>query len=362
MRKPATTTVLCGFPCCPRMRFLLLAATAGLLLAGCVTPPDATTASTGAPADVVMVAGAFPALDARATLDEVRSFSEAFPMRRGDNDAHKAARAYLEAAYKEAGYSDVFQDEYVADVSVTSTPTNALGSGRLANVCAMKWGATLPEEWVVVGAHFDVTDGAIYGAYDDASGTMIVQHLARAFANVTTARTIVFCNFDGEEQGLTGSSHVVEALANGEWIHNNGTVVGMVDFDMAGITYPAPAPLVADVRSPEMKAIIGREAARLGFPEAMVEYRAVRGGSSDNGPFKAAEIPSVLLISGFDQTSLPQATLPVSYPFWHQLDTYEGMVQIAGGEENLQAGFQNVEDIGSALLYEMAGAMTLTFE
>jgi hypothetical protein len=305
-----------------------------------------------------------PMADAAATLSAIRSFSEAFPMRRGDNEAHNAARAFLLEGYKSYGF-EAIEDEFEAEVSPTSTPTAlVLGNGRLVNICGIQWGVEAPTEWIVVGAHYDVTDGAVYGAYDDGSGTLIVQKLAEAFSKIQTRRTMIFCNFDGEEQGLRGSSHMLEAVTEGSWIHNNGTVVGMVDFDMAGIMYPAAPVLVADAVSPEFQAIISAKRDELGIPEAAVEYRAVSGGSSDNGPFKAAEIPSVLFISDFDDVrhSAVPGSLPGSYPFWHQYDSYEGMVQLAEGEENLNAGFQNVLDIGSALLWALSGDMQPTFK
>ena len=336
------------------------------LLAGCVAPSagsDPVPDPSAAPVD-----HAAPAVDAGAVLAEILRFSEAYPMRRGNNDAHNAARAELLANYEAWGYQ-AFMDEFEAPVSRTSTPTNVQQDGRLVNIVGIKWGHELPNEWIVVGAHYDVTDGAIYGAYDDGSGTWIVQKLAEAFKDVHVERTVVFVNFDGEEQGLRGSAHMVEALAKGEWPLEapitNGTVVGMIDFDMAGIMYPAAPPLVADVRSPEMKAIIANKSAELGIPESAVEYRGITGGSSDNGPFKDASIPSVLFISDFDEVAFgPIPSLPsqVNYPFWHKFDSYDGMVQLAGGEANLKAGFQNVIDIGSELLHEMAGGMPLTFE
>ena len=335
------------------------------LLAGCLTPAADVAAPAMPPAQGAMHLEA-PAVDAAAVLSEVKRFSEAYPMRRGNNDAHNAARAELLAAYQAYGLQAV-EDEFEAPVSRTSTPTNVQGDGRLVNICGIRWGHELPNEWIVVGAHYDVTDGAVHGAYDDASGTWIVQKLAEAFAHVHVERTVVFCNFDGEEQGLRGSAHMVEALANGEWPAGapiaNGTVVGMIDFDMAGIMYPAAPPLVADVRSPEMKEVIANKSAALGIPADKVEYRPISGGSSDNGPFKAAEIPSVLFISNFDEVAYGPLTLPAGfYPFWHQADTYEGMVRLAEGEANLKAGFQNVLDIGSELLFRMSGTMPLTFE
>lgn len=341
---------------------LLLAALVAIpALAGCVTPPESDVdAQAAAEAAANLTA---PVMDGAATLAAVKAFAEAHPLRRGDSPQHNAARAFLLENYETLGY-DAYEDEFDAEVSPTSTPTNALGSGRLVNIIGIKWGATLPQEWIVVGAHFDVTDGAVYGTYDDGSGTMIVQKLAEAFAPIQTERTIVFANFDGEEQGLRGSAHMVESITAGTWLHNNGTVVGMIDFDMVGIMHPADPPLVADVVSPEMQAVIAAKAAELGIPEEKVEYRPISGGSSDNGPFKAAEIPSVLFISDFDEVVVGGVPLPsptVTYPFWHQLDTYEGMVAMAGGEDMLTAGFQNIVDIGADLLFHMAGDMAMTF-
>lgn len=344
------------------MRPLLLAATLALLLAGCVQAP---AADVDAQAAAEAAAGATaPAADAAAVLADIKSFSEAFPMRRGDNEAHNGARAYLQAGYEASGY-EVVLDEFEAEISPTATPTSlVLGTPRLVNVCGIKWGTTNATEWIVIGAHYDVTDGAVFGAYDDGSGTIIVQKLAEAFAPMSFPRTLVFCNFDGEEQGLRGSSHMMEALTNGEWAYDNGTVVGMVDFDMAGIMYPASPVLVADAVSPEFQAVISAKREALGIPEDRIEFRGISGGSSDNGPFKAAEIPSVLFISDFDEVSYMGQTAPggVTYPFWHQLDTYDGMVQLAEGDENLHAGFQNAVDIGAALLAALATDMQPTFQ
>ena len=339
--------------------FILLALTAPAL-AGCINAPDdavdAQAASNGTPTNASWL------VDAAGTLAEIKSYSEAFPMRRGDNDAHNAARAYLLATYEGLGY-EAHMDEFTAPISPISTPTSVVaGNDRLVNIIGIKWGTTQPEEWLVVGAHYDVTDGAIYGAYDDGSGTIIVQNLATAFKDLSFPRTIIFANFDGEEQGLRGSSHMMEAITNGEWLHNNGTVVGMVDFDMAGITYPSGVPMVADAVSPEMQDVIRTKMVDLEWPEDMLEFRGISGGSSDNGPFKAAEIPSVLFISDFDDVRYQNQEVPGNYPFWHQFDTYEAMVRMAGSEAALLEGFQATIDLGGHLVHEMAMGLDLTFK
>jgi len=72
----------------------------------------------------------------------------------------------------------------------------------------------------------------------------------------------------------------------------------------------------------------------------------------------------VIFISAFDDMGYNGIPLPspqVKYPFWHQYDSYDGMVQLAGGEANLEAGFANVGAIGADLLAYMSGDVTLVF-
>ena len=341
-----------------RLPLLLCLALLVPTLVGCVTSdePGATTAADAAKAAAMNLSA--PKVDAAKTLAALKTFSEAYPYRQSGTATHNGARDNLEAGFKAAGL-ETMRQTFASGVGAAPVPYDG------QNILGIKWG-TDRNHWVVVGAHYDITEGAVYGTYDDGSGTMIVQHLARAFANVTTARTIVFCNFDGEEEGLRGSTHMFKSVVDGSWKYANGTVVGDEDFDMAGINYPAAPPLVADVRSPEMKAVIdaAREAAKM--PNGTVAYRGISSGSSDNGPFKAGQIPSVLFISDFDDVRLTTPAgavpLPGNYPFWHRYDTYDGMVQLAGGADNLVKGFQNAEDIGSALLSFMATSAPLTFE
>ncbi len=323
--------------------------TAGYL-AGCVEPenlptPDASDAA--AP----LTNFTAPHVDAAAVLAHLKEFSKTFPKRNSDNEAHNGARDWLEKNF--AGWGlETLREEFTASVSPVSTPTGVLTGGKLVNVIGVKWGE-VRDEFIVVGAHYDVTDGAIEGAYDDGSGTVIVQKLAEAFADVPTHRTILFVQFDGEEQGLRGSRQMMEAFANDAWLLP-GEVIAMIDFDMVGITWPAEPRLIADMPSPEMQNVTEAAREKIGMPADRIAYRPIRGGSSDNGPFKAAEIPSVLFISDFDEVTYRGINYPQSYPFWHQIDTYETMEEMAGGPELLRAGFQTVLDLGGALLMRLA--------
>lgn len=82
------------------------------------------------------------------------------------------------------------------------------------NVLAMIEGEN-PDEVIVVGAHYDhlgISNGVIYnGADDNASGTVGVMTLARAFmaTGVKPKKTIIFAAWTGEEKGLLGSEYYV---------------------------------------------------------------------------------------------------------------------------------------------------------
>ncbi len=76
-------------------------------------------------------------------------------------------------------------------------------------------GAEYPDEWVVAGNH---RDAWVYGAVDPSSGTAAMLEAvhgigAAAEAGWRPKRTIVFCNWDAEEEGLIGSTEWVEQHA-----------------------------------------------------------------------------------------------------------------------------------------------------
>jgi hypothetical protein len=75
-------------------------------------------------------------------------------------------------------------------------------------------GSEKPDEFVVVGAHLDSWDLAT-GTMDNGTGTCVVLETARAVAALAKEgyrpkRTVRFCLFTGEEQGLHGSKKYVE--------------------------------------------------------------------------------------------------------------------------------------------------------
>jgi N-acetylated-alpha-linked acidic dipeptidase len=76
-------------------------------------------------------------------------------------------------------------------------------------------GAEAPDEWVIAGNH---RDAWVYGAVDPGSGTAAMLETVRGIGGLLKSgwrprRTIVFGSWDGEEQGLIGSTEWAEQNA-----------------------------------------------------------------------------------------------------------------------------------------------------
>jgi hypothetical protein len=346
---------------------LALVALLSFSLAGCMqTAHTGTDTSTG-PAGICVDAsiqpcplGALaPKVDARKTLDDLKTFSSAFPYRQSGSPTHVAARDDLAKRFQAAGL-EVLREDFPAG--------KGIAAGRSLeypgqNVIGVKWG-TDRTHFIVIGAHYDVTEGAVYGTYDDGSGTAMVFELAAAFAKVPTERTLLFAEFDQEELGLVGSRYMLNQTEIGKF-PLPGTIDGMLDLDMVGITWPHPAKLIVWQDSPALKGRIVQLANATGIPSDHLVFRKTLGGSSDGQTFIDAGIPTAYFWSDWDEyilpdgSILPRTGLPSvggyagSYPWWHKADTYDTMVASAGSEAILQKGFQTTLDIVSPLLLDM---------
>jgi N-acetylated-alpha-linked acidic dipeptidase len=83
------------------------------------------------------------------------------------------------------------------------------------NVITTIDGAIEPDRWVVLGNH---RDAWVFGAVDPNSGTTAMIEMGRGLGQLIKAgwkprRTIVLCSWDGEEQGLLGSTEWAEEKA-----------------------------------------------------------------------------------------------------------------------------------------------------
>lgn len=170
---------------------------------------------------------------------------------------------------------------------------------NIDNPIGLKRGESLPDEWIVVGAHYDSRnsvrcDGTANpqpGANDNASGCAGVIELARAFANVPTQRSVLFMCFSGEEQGLWGSRRYVEALqASGDI----AKVKHMINLDMIG--FDAGGTLDAQVVASSTHAALQAQyvaAAATYAPELNVITSTSTAANTDYWYFLQAGVPSV---------------------------------------------------------------------
>ena len=89
-------------------------------------------------------------------------------------------------------------------------------SKTIYNVIVKIPGAVYPDEWIVRGNHHDAW---VYGADDPVSAMAAEMEEARGFAALLKQgwkpkRTIIYCAWDGEEEGLLGSTEWAEAHAD----------------------------------------------------------------------------------------------------------------------------------------------------
>ncbi|HJL96801.1 MAG TPA: M28 family peptidase, partial [Candidatus Poseidoniaceae archaeon] len=171
-----------------------------------------------------------------------------------ETDPYDGAVGYLDRwignanpAYEDAiTYFEGVMVGYGLDVEVHRFQSGTLWA---VNICGYKTGTVYPDEWLVFGAHFDIAPyatpitaivpgteqqgyGTRTGAYDNTAGTSMVLTTASVLADFDARRTMVFCLWSSEEEGLWGSSAFTGDIPAGV------TVSNYLNLDMAGINYP----------------------------------------------------------------------------------------------------------------------------
>ncbi len=95
------------------------------------------------------------------------------------------------------------------------------------NVLAIQRGTLYPDEYVMISSHYDHPDGP--GADDNASGTAGVLEIARILSNYSFDRSIIYINFNVEENGAIGSLEFAKECAR-----QNKNILGVFNLDMIG--------------------------------------------------------------------------------------------------------------------------------
>ena len=152
------------------------------------------------------------------------------------------------------------------------------------NVIATLPGQVTPDEYVLVGAHYDSYSfsGTAPGADDDASGTSGVLEVARILSQYQFERSIVFCTFSAEEMGLIGSGYYASHAAS-----MGMDILGYFNFDMIGYLHPGDeihTDMIAPPSANELRYFY-TDVAAIYLPNFQVADAEPIGGDSDHTSF-----------------------------------------------------------------------------
>lgn len=235
----------------------------------------------------------------------------------GNNKAARyIAKKFNEMGIKPAGDWEEIRDK--ADFKRSYFQRFLFGNNGLStqNVVGMIEGSdpVLRNQVVVLGAHFDHvgktgvgnhyarlgrTPGTFHGADDNASGTVTVMAIAKAFAQgkVHSKRTVLFILFSAEEGGLIGSKYFCEHPTIGT-IRN---YVFMLNLDMIGRN---PDQLVeikgmASAGDGYLDSVVKEAVSKTKLPAAVQQGAEVDGGDSDHSSFGDQGVPFIFFFTGF---------------------------------------------------------------
>ncbi len=222
------------------------------------------------------------------------------------------------------------------------------------NVIATLTGTKYPDEYVVLGAHYDSYAGGSNepGADDNATGTAGILEAARILSQYDFDRSIIFATWSGEEYGLYGS----EAWAS-EAAEEGMNILGYFNIDMAGYLEPGNlihTDIIAPVSATELKQFY-KDVCAIYLPEFQTNNGALSGGDSDhtsfnnNGyqgifPFEDSQNYSPYIhsandligpsVNNFEQhMTFVQATIANVATLANNLPSPENLVAISGDQE-----------------------------
>jgi hypothetical protein len=247
----------------------------------------------------------------------------------------KASADYIEGELHEAGYAVISQRFEVRDV-------------ECRNLIVEIPGQSLPDEVVVVGAHYDSAQGSP-GANDNGSGIAALLALARSWAGSEPARTLRFVAFVNEEPPFFQTEKMGSLIYAQHCREQGDQVVAMLSLETigyydgaqgsqkypfpVGIFYPSRGDFIGFVsntrNSPLVRRCLETFRRHTAFPS---EGGALPGflpgvGWSDHWAFWQQGYPALMITD----------TAPFRYPYYHtasdtpdKLD-YERMARVLTG-------------------------------
>lgn len=233
------------------------------------------------------------------------------------------------------------------------------------NVVGYNWGRVNPDEYIVIGGHFDIayaftppSGGTNEGANDDTSGSTVSLEMAQALAKMEFDHTVVAALWACEEEGLLGSLAYVSHLPE------NVSVRAYMNFDMVSLNYPI-TPLTEPILDPLtgelfsatkydwtisiagasdenmnrmydwVGQIIDEDLAYKPTEGNPITWQIAESCASDHCSFFSAGYPTFNFFSPGGDISFWQE--------WHSpSDTLEFMTAKAGGQEGMESGFNSL--------------------
>jgi carboxypeptidase Q len=202
-----------------------------------------------------------------------------------------------------------------------------MGPIKYHNVVATLRGTTYPDEYVVIGGHFDAFSSGT-GGTDDGSGYGPGMEAIRliAAAGAKPKRSIIFIGFAAEEQGLVGS---LAWLKRHPELH--GKIVLMINRDFAPSAVTGAS--VPETWFDEFKAITAPlENLNPKWPFKLVKTlpraHATSPGGTDSSSFEMASIPTLTLAGTTVRPGPDGKDFSYVYPYaWHTTnDLYSELV------------------------------------
>uniref|UniRef100_A0ACD5W1Q4 Uncharacterized protein n=1 Tax=Avena sativa TaxID=4498 RepID=A0ACD5W1Q4_AVESA len=187
----------------------------------------------------------------------------------------------------------------------------------IENVFAVIEGAEEPDRYVILGNH---RDAWTFGAADPNSGTAAMIELAQRFSMLQKQgwrprRTIIFCSWDAEEYGLTGSTEWVEE--NREMLSSRAVAYLNVDCSVVGpVLLPTTTPQLDEILLETIKLVQDPDNSSQTVYDSWVKSNVSPkiGRLGDGGSDYAAFVQHV----GIPSTSMVFGEGP-GYPVYHSL-------------------------------------------
>lgn len=202
-----------------------------------------------------------------------------------------AARQWIAAEFAALGFE-------VSEPAFTFVYGSSTHSSN--NVIGFLRGTTRPDDWYIVGGHYDSRQQSITtptnspGADDNASGCSGVIEAARIFSRFRPQASLMFMCYSGEEQNLYGSKAHVSALqASGDF----GKLRGVATMDMIGWSPNATLGIFLETTTAHVAFMnLFADAALTYAPELAMVNTGTAPCCSDHAPYLSAGKPAVLSI------------------------------------------------------------------